>query len=122
MWPRRQFLGAGAAAGLMLASCCRGQRGRLRLRVSITGKGEGDTRLLFKAAGIRPEGFDLHYSEFQSGHLVIEALNGGSLDYGGMSEMPPIFAAASTIQSFREIAIAHGDQQDRFGWDAHHLL
>lgn len=122
MWPRRQFLGAGAAACLMLASCGRGQRGRLRLRVSITGKGEGDTRLLFKAAGIRPEGFDLHYSEFQSGHLVIEALNGGSLDYGGMSEMPPIFAAASTIQSFREIAIAHGDQQDRFGWDAHHLL
>ena len=109
MWPRRQFLGAGAAACLMLASCDRDQRDRPRLRVSITGKGEGDTRLLFKAAGIRPEGFDLHYSEFQSGHLVIEALNGGSLDYGGMSEIPPIFAAASTIQSFRQIAIAHGD-------------
>jgi sulfonate transport system substrate-binding protein len=109
MWPRRQFLGAGAAACLMLASCDRDQRDRPRLRVSITGKGEGDTRLLFKAAGIRPEGFDLHYSEFQSGHLVIEALNGGSLDYGGMSEIPPIFAAASTIQSFRQIAVAHGD-------------
>jgi sulfonate transport system substrate-binding protein len=109
MWPRRQFLGAGAAACLMLGSCGRDQRDRPRLRVSITGKGEGDTRLLFKAAGIRPEGFDLHYSEFQSGHLVIEALNGGSLDYGGMSEIPPIFAAASTIQSFRQIAIAHGD-------------
>jgi sulfonate transport system substrate-binding protein len=79
------------------------------LRVSLTGKGDGDSRLLFKAAGIKPEGFDVAYSEFQSGHLVVEALNGGSLDYGGMSEIPPIFAAASTIQSFRQIAVAHGD-------------
>lgn len=47
------------------------------MRVSITGKGDGDTRLLFKAAGIQPRGFDLAYSEFQSGHLVVEALNGG---------------------------------------------
>lgn len=66
-------------------------------------------RLLFNAAGITPKAFDLRYSEFQSGQLVVEALNGGSLDYGGMSEIPPIFAAASTIQSFRQIAVAHGD-------------
>lgn len=110
MFSRRSFLGAGvASSGLILSGCGAGAGGRPRLRVSITGKGEGDTRLLFKAAGIKPEGFDLTYSEFQSGHLVVEALNGGSLDYGGMSEIPPIFAAASTIQSFRQIAVAHGD-------------
>ncbi|WP_313806312.1 ABC transporter substrate-binding protein [Sphingobium sp.] len=108
-WSRRRFLGAGAASGLLLAGCSAGRHGRPRLRVAITGKGEGDTRLLFRAAGIAPKGFDLGYSEFQSGHLVVEALNGGSLDYGGMSEIPPIFAAASTIQSFRQIAVAHGD-------------
>ncbi len=95
----------------MVAGCGRGggQGGRPRLRVSLTGKGEGDTRLLLKAAGIKPEGFDISYSEFSSGQLVVEALNGGSLDYGGMSEIPPIFAAASTIQSFRQIAVLHGD-------------
>lgn len=109
MLSRRLFLGAGAASSLMLAGCGTGAKSRRKLRVSVTGKGEGDTRLLFKAAGIKPEGFDLVYSEFQSGHLVVEALNGGSLDYGGMSEIPPIFAAASTIQSFRQIAVAHGD-------------
>lgn len=109
MLSRRGFIGAGAASCLVLAGCSAGKGGRPRLRVSITGKGEGDTRLLFKAAGIKPEGFDIAYSEFQSGHLVVEALNGGSLDYGGMSEIPPIFAAASTIQSFRQIAVAHGD-------------
>lgn len=95
----------------MVAGCGRGggQDGKPRLRVSLTGKGEGDSRLLLKAAGIRPEGFDVSYSEFSSGQLVVEALNGGSLDYGGMSEIPPIFAAASTIQSFRQIAVLHGD-------------
>lgn len=106
---RRLFLGAGLTTCLMVAGCGAGAGGRPSLRLSVTGKGEGDSRLLFKAAGIKPEGFDLHYSDFQSGHLVVEALNGGSLDYGGMSEIPPIFAAASTIQSFRQIAVAHGD-------------
>jgi sulfonate transport system substrate-binding protein len=41
--------------------------------------------------------------------LVIEAFDGGALDYGGMSEIPPVFAAASPIQSFRQIAVLHGD-------------
>jgi sulfonate transport system substrate-binding protein len=103
------LLGGGAASCLLLAACGSGKGGCPVLRVSITGKGDGDSRLLFKSAGIKPEGFDIAYNEFQSGHLVVEALNGGSLDYGGMSEIPPIFAAASTIQSFRQIAVAHGD-------------
>lgn len=110
MVSRRAFLGMGVAACLMVGGCGRGgQGGKLRLRVSLTGKGEADTRLLFKAAGISPESFDLQYNEFSSGHLVVEALNGGSLDYGAMSEIPPIFAAASTIQSFRQIAVVQGD-------------
>jgi sulfonate transport system substrate-binding protein len=109
IWSRRGFLAGGSACGLMLTGCGSSRRGRPRLRIAVTGKGEGDARLLFRAAGIAPDGFDLHYSEFQSGHLVVEALNGGSLDFGGMSEIPPIFAAASTIQSFRQIAVAHGD-------------
>ncbi len=109
MLSRRTFLGAAAAGALLLSACGRSEGGRPKLRASITGKGEGDARLLFKAAGIKPETFDVEYSEFASGHLIVEALNGGSLDFGGMSEIPPIFAAASTIQSFRQIAIQHGD-------------
>jgi sulfonate transport system substrate-binding protein len=64
---------------------------------------------LFKAAGIRPTGYEVSYSEFAGGNLVVEALNGGSLDYGGMSEIPAAFAAASTIHSFRLIAVLNGD-------------
>ncbi|PTQ07506.1 aliphatic sulfonate ABC transporter substrate-binding protein [Sphingomonas oleivorans] len=112
MWGRRQILLGGGAAAMGLAlSACGGKNaaGGDVLRASITGKGDGDTRLLIRTAGLAPEGFRVEYSDFQSGHLVIEALNGGSLDYGGMSEIPPIFAAASTIHSFRQIAIAHGN-------------
>jgi sulfonate transport system substrate-binding protein len=36
-------------------------------------------------------------------------MNGGSVDFGGMSEIPPVFAAASAVQNFRQIAVAHGD-------------
>lgn len=104
---RRKVLAGGAAvAALGLAGC--GKAEARALRVSITGKGEGDYRLLFAAAGIKPD-FPIAYSEFQSGHLVVEAFNAGSLDFGGASEIPPVFAAASTIQSFRQIGVRYGD-------------
>lgn len=105
---RAVIAGGGALLGAALAGCGRGAAAPAALRVSVTGKGESDMRLLFKAAGIAPD-VPLAYSEFQSGHLVVEALNAGSLDFGGMSEIPPVFAAASTVQSFRQIGVYHGD-------------
>ena len=111
-WTRRLLLGGGLTlgGGLLLAGC--GQRdkgGEPVLRVSITGKGEGDQQLLQRLAGITTPGFKVNFAHFESGHLVIEALNSGALDYGGMSEIPPVFAAASAVQSFRQIAVLHGD-------------
>jgi sulfonate transport system substrate-binding protein len=79
------------------------------LRAAIVGRGEGDTQLMLNTARIRPEHARLEFSNFASGQLVIEALDGGSLDLGGMSEIPPVFAAASPIHSFRQIAVLHGD-------------
>jgi sulfonate transport system substrate-binding protein len=104
---RRTILAGGAAAlAGGLAGCAKSNTGPLR--ISITGKGESDYRLMLKSAGLIPD-FPVAYSEFQSGHLVIEALNSGALDFGGASEIPPVFAAASTIQSFQQIAVLHGD-------------
>jgi sulfonate transport system substrate-binding protein len=103
---RRLLLGG----GLLLSGCERRQQGAEPvLRVSITGKGEGDNQLLQRLAGISTPGFRVDFARFESGHLVIEALNGGALDYGGMSEIPPVFAAASASQRFRQIAVLHGD-------------
>lgn len=109
---RRLMLGAGLAlgGGVMLSGCGPRQQAALPvLRASITGKGEGDQQLLQRQAGLTTPGFEVRFARFESGHLVIEALNAGSLDYGGMSEIPPVFAAASAHQSFRQIAVLHGD-------------
>jgi sulfonate transport system substrate-binding protein len=110
---RRFLLGAAAlsvAGGLL--SACEKRSATVDLpvlRVSTIGKGEGDMRLLQSAANIQPDSFRIDYSNFASGQLVIEALDGGALDFGNMSEIPPVFAAASTIHSFRQIAVLHGD-------------
>ncbi|MGK2909793.1 MAG: ABC transporter substrate-binding protein [Sphingobium sp.] len=109
---RRGFLNVGGmfAGGLLLSACgAKSASGEPVLRASVTGKGESNTKLLLEHAGIKPSGFRVEYSEFQGGNLVVEALNGGSLDFGSMSEIPPIFAAASAIQSFKQIAVMHGD-------------
>ncbi len=104
------MLGGGALGAGLLLSGCGGDAGEQPvLRASTTGKGEGDVGLMVRSAGLAPKGFRVEYSNFQSGQAVVEALNGGSLDYGGMSEIPPVFAAASAIQSFRQIAVDHGD-------------
>jgi len=111
---RRDFLLRAAAlslASVALSAC--GRRSTVAdlpvLRVSTIGKGEADIQLLQNTANIQADTFRLEYSNFASGQLVIEALDGGALDFGNMSEIPPVFAAASTIQSFRQIAVLHGD-------------
>jgi sulfonate transport system substrate-binding protein len=109
-WTRRGLLLGGAALGTgLLLGGCKSAAGQQTLRVSLVGKGDADLSLLLKTAGLKPEGYAVEYSRFQGGNLVVEALNGGSLDYGGMSEIPPVFAAASSTQSFRQIAVLHGD-------------
>jgi sulfonate transport system substrate-binding protein len=103
---RRSVLGGGLAlVGAGLAGCHRAGRGPLR--VAITGKGENDTELLFRHAGIKPD-YPISYTRFQSGHLVVEAMNSGALDLGGMSEIPPC-SPRPPAQSFRQIAVYHGD-------------
>lgn len=105
---RRTLLVGGA---LLLAGCDRRGAGNgvRMLRVSVVGKGAGDTQVLFRTAGIGTPGFQVEYVNFESGHLVVEAFNGNALDYGGMSEIPPVFAAGAGLPSFRQIAVSHGD-------------
>ena len=103
---RGVVLGVGAA---LLAGCgLRHAAAPAGLRVAVIGKGATDTRLLFPAAGIVPD-FPISYAEFESGHLAVEALNSGAVDLAGMSEIPPVFALASSVQSFAQIAVEHGD-------------
>ncbi|QJI28892.1 ABC transporter substrate-binding protein [Pseudomonas sp. ADAK18] len=59
-------------------------------------------------AGTSERPYKVDFAEFAGGNLIVEALASGSLDIGGMSEIPPIFS----IQSHREprlIAVLQGD-------------
>ncbi len=97
------------ASGALLSGCWLGRPQPANgLRIAVIGKGATDTRLLFPSAGIHPD-FPITYSEFESGHLAVEALNSGAIDLACMSEIPPVFALASTVQSFLQIAVEHGD-------------
>jgi sulfonate transport system substrate-binding protein len=104
----RRALLAGTGAALLAGCGWQKPAGKAGLRVAVIGKGATDTRLLFPAAGITP-GFPISYAEFESGHLAVEALNSGAVDLAGMSEIPPVFALASSVQSFAQIAVEHGD-------------
>jgi len=107
---RSVLLGGGAVmTSALLAGCGVHKTAKSAgLRVAVIGKGATDTRLLFPAAGISPD-FPITYAEFESGHLAVEALNSGAVDLAGMSEIPPVFALASAVQSFAQIAVEHGD-------------
>jgi len=107
---RSLLIGGGAAVSSALLVGCGFGRDKTTagLRVAVIGKGATDARLLFPAAGLVPD-FGISYSEFDSGHLAVEALNSGAIDIVGISEIPPVFALASAVQSFVQVAVLHGD-------------
>ncbi|MCJ8207993.1 ABC transporter substrate-binding protein [Pseudomonas sp. RGM2987] len=59
-------------------------------------------------AGTANTPYKVEYAEFAGGNLIVEALASGSLDVGGMSEIPPIFSIQSHRQP-RLVAVLQGD-------------
>ncbi len=71
---------------------------------------KGQELLSLTAAGLTDTPYKVAYSEFGSGNLIIQAINAGAIDVGGMSEIPPVFAAtAGSGVELKLIAIARGD-------------
>jgi len=61
-----------------------------------------NTLVLLKAQGtleqrLRPLGIEVTWSEFTAGPQLLEGLNVGSIDFGYVGEVPPIFALAADI-------------------------
>jgi sulfonate transport system substrate-binding protein len=75
------------------------------LRVA-TFKGEDETFL--PLAGLLDTPYKVEFHEFNSGQLEVEAINAGAIDFGGWSEIPLAFAAASKAR-IRTIAVLKGD-------------
>ena len=108
---RRRFL---TSSGLALLAGGLGSWGPARAAPQLSGttlrigtyKG-GDT-YYFTEAGVEKLPYKSALADFAAGNLIVEALAAGSLDCGGMSEIPPIFAAASNAP-MKVIAVLRGD-------------
>jgi len=71
---------------------------------------KGQELLSLTAAGLTDTPYKVAYSEFGAGNLIIQAINAGAIDIGGMSEIPPIFAATpGSGVELKLIAVARGD-------------
>ena len=108
---RRRFLGQGAALAALFAGWSTATRAaavqlqQASLRVGIY---KGGDSYYFKEAGVADIPYKTQLAEFAAGNLIVEALAADSLDFGSMSEIPPVFAAASGVQ-LKVIAVLRGD-------------
>ena len=69
---------------------------------------KGQEQALLTAAGQATTPYRLTWSEFASGNLITEALLAGALDVGSMSDIPPVFVAA-TKPAMKLVAVLRGD-------------
>ncbi|MCD5996535.1 ABC transporter substrate-binding protein [Pseudomonas sp. CDFA 602] len=68
----------------------------------------GDDANFNENAGNEHRPYQVRFSEFPGGNLIVEALASGSIDLGSMSEIPPIFSIQSHRQP-RLVAVLEGD-------------
>ncbi|CDG82359.1 ABC transporter substrate-binding protein [Janthinobacterium agaricidamnosum] len=114
---RRRFLRNGG--GVALAALAGGWGGTATVTAAAADPGLANTVLrvgtykggdsyYFGEAGVAALPYKSAIAEFAAGNLIVEALAAGSLDCGGMSEIPPIFAAVSGAP-MKVIAVLRGD-------------
>jgi sulfonate transport system substrate-binding protein len=78
----------------------------LTLRVATY---RGNPESFFTEAGVGASPYKLARSQFAGGNLIAEAINAGALDFGGMSEIPPIFVANQPGNLVRIVGVLRGD-------------
>ncbi|NYE59512.1 sulfonate transport system substrate-binding protein [Duganella sp. 1224] len=108
---RRQFLRKGAALAALVggwSNVTRATAVQLRDTTLRVGTYKGGDSYYFTEAGVDNIPYKTNVAEFSGGNLIVEAMSSGSLDFGGMSEIPPIFAAAGGAP-LKVIAVLRGD-------------
>jgi sulfonate transport system substrate-binding protein len=112
---RDLMVGGLSIAGLSMAglTACSPQNDRkaarlsdLTLRVATY---RGNPEAFFTEAGVGTPPYKLARSQFAGGNLIAEAINARALDFGGMSEIPPIFIAGQPGNQVRVVGVLHGD-------------
>ena len=76
-------------------------------KVTLTvGDQKGGSKALLQASGQLDElPYEVEWKEFTSGPPLLEALNAGAIDIGGVGNTPPLFAAAASS----ELTVVAGD-------------
>ncbi len=83
-----------------------GDLSNLTLRVATY---RGNPESFFTEAGVAEPPYKLARSQFAGGNLIVEAINARALDFGGMSEIPPIFVAGHPGNQVRIVGVLRGD-------------
>jgi sulfonate transport system substrate-binding protein len=91
---RRGFL-AGTAAAIVIPAWAQSRT----IRIGVQKYG---TLIVLQVSGalekrLAPKGVSIEWTEFPAGPQLLEALNGGSLDFGITGEAPPVFAQAAGV-------------------------
>lgn len=83
--------------------------GKVTIRIGQTGWSSYEEGL--KAAGLDKDlPYNVEYSVFQGGNLILEAMNAGHVDLGSTSEIPPIFSSLSENgDATKQIAISQSN-------------
>ncbi|WP_454716920.1 ABC transporter substrate-binding protein [Caulobacter segnis] len=97
---------AGLAACSPKAPAASGDLSTLTLRVATY---RGNPENFFKEAGVGEPPYKLARTQFAGGNLIAEAINAKALDFGGMSEIPPIFVAGHPGNLVRIVSVLQGD-------------
>lgn len=96
----RRGLLVGATATAVLPAILKPVRAETRrLRIGVQKYG---TLIVLEASGalekrLGPQGVSVEWVEFPAGPQLLEALNGGSIDFGITGEAPPVFAQAAGV-------------------------
>lgn len=110
---RRNLIAGGLSVGGLstLAACSpkTGNPGALEDLTLRAATYRGNLEAFFQQAGVADTPYKIAKSEFAGGNLIVEAINAGALDVGGMSEIPPIFVAAAPGNQVRVVAVLQGD-------------
>ena len=110
---RRYLLAGGlSVAGLSTLVACSpksAQPGALEDLTLRAATYRGNLEAFFQQAGVADTPYKIAKSEFAGGNLIVEAINAGALDVGGMSEIPPIFIAGAPDNQVRVVAVLQGD-------------
>lgn len=112
LFPSRRGLMLGGLSLAGLAACspktpaASGDISDLTLRVATY---RGNPESFFQEAGVGEPPYRLVRTQFAGGNLIAEAINARALDFGGMSEIPPIFVAGHPGNLVRIVGVLQGD-------------